>query len=427
MSADPLSPSHRRVLVIAYHYPPVAGSSGVQRTLKFTSYLRDHGWEPMVLTVHPRAYEQVTDGQLAEIPAGLRVERAFALDSARHLSLFGKYPRAITLPDRWQSWWPAGVLTGLRMIRQYRPAVMMSTFPIATAHMIARTLRRLTGIPWIADFRDNMTDLDFPRDPITWRFNRRLERETIQHSTRALFTTRGTRQMYADRYPEQPDERWAVIENGYDEDNFRDAAQLAATAPARAPDAPLTLVHSGILYPEERDPRAFFAAVRQLKQDGLISAKTLRIVLRATAADAVYALLLQQAGIDDIVQLAPSIPYRDALREMLTADGLLLFQASMCNHQIPAKLYEYLRAGRPILALTDPAGDTAQALRTSDSGTICTLTDSEDIARQLRAFVDAIRQGQAQGTSLEAASLHSRRARTAELAALLDQVSASRG
>lgn len=426
MSTGRLPAANRRVLIIAYHYPPVAGSSGVQRTLKFTAYLRDHGWEPMVLTVHPRAYEQVTDGQMAEIPPGMLIERAFALDSARHLAIFGKYPRAITLPDRWQSWWPAGVLTGLRMIRQHRPAVMMSTFPIATAHMIAKTLRRLTNVPWIADFRDNMTDPDFPRDPVTWRFNRQLEVETIRHCSRALFTTRGTRQMYAERYPEQPEERWAVIENGYDEDNFRDAAQLAASAPARAPDAPLTLIHSGILYPEERDPRAFFAAVRQLKDAGELSAQTLRIVLRATAADAVYAPMLQALGIDDVVQLAPPVPYRAALQEMLTADGLLLFQASMCNHQIPAKLYEYLRAGRPILALTDPAGDTAQALRSTGSGTICTLTDSADIAQQLRLFVAALRDGQARGASLQAAGLHSRRARTAELAVLLDQVSATR-
>lgn len=426
MSTGPLPATNRRVLIIAYHYPPVAGSSGVQRTLKFTAYLRDHGWEPMVLTVHPRAYEQVTDGQMAEIPPGMLIERAFALDSARHLAIFGKYPRAITLPDRWQSWWPAGVLTGLRMIRQHRPAVIMSTFPIATAHMIAKTLSKLTKLPWIADFRDNMTDPDFPRDPVTWRFNRRLEVDTIRHCTRALFTTRGTRQMYADRYPEQPDERWAVIENGYDEDNFRDAAALAASAPARAPDAPLTLIHSGILYPEERDPRAFFEAVRQLKHQGLISAKTLRIVLRATAADGIYAPMLNEAGIDDVVQLAPPVPYREALQEMLTADGLLLFQASMCNHQIPAKLYEYLRAGRPILALTDPAGDTAQALRNAGSGSICTLTDSEDIVQRLQVFLTALRAGQAGGTSLQAAGLHSRRARTAELAALLDQVSTNR-
>lgn len=413
----------KRVLIVAYHYPPIAGSSGVQRTLKFSAYLRDHGWEPTILTVHPRAYEQITDGQMSEIPPGIRVERVFALDSARHLAIAGKYPRRFAVPDRWLSWWPAAVLKGLQIIRQERPAVIMSTFPIASAHLIAKTLQQRSGLPWVADFRDNMTDPDFPRDPVTWRFNRRLEEATVRQCARAVFTTRGTKQMYAERYPEVPAKRWAIVENGYDEENFANALR---GLPAATPTAgPLRLVHSGILYPEERDPRPFFAAVRSLKVSGELSAERVRIVLRATASDQLYIPMLREAGIDDIVELAPSVSYAAALQEMLTADGLLLFQASMCNHQIPAKLYEYLRAGRPILALTDPAGDTAHALRSAGTGTICTLTDSADIARHLRNFADAIRSGQTTGCTLATACLHSRRARTAELASLLDEVSAA--
>lgn len=420
-TAAPAAPNPRRMLIIAYHFPPVAGSSGVQRTLKFAAYLRDYGWEPSVLTVDPRAYEQVTDGQLADIPAGMQIKRAFALDSARHLSIAGKYPRFITLPDRWQSWWPAAVWTGLRIIRQQRPAVMLSTFPIATAHMVGKTLQKLTGVPWIADFRDNMTDPDFPRDPTTWRFNRRLEAATVQRCTRAVFTTRSTLRMYAERYPELPASRWAVIENGYDEENFAQA-ELGLAAPARPAEAPLKLIHSGILYPEERDPRPFFAAVSALKACGEISAQTVNIVLRATASDALYAPMLQQAGIADIVTLAPSVSYQAALQEMLTADGLLLFQAAMCNHQIPAKLYEYLRAGRPILSLTDLAGDTAQVLRAAGTGTLCNLADEADITLRLSAFIKGLRSGNTVGANRAQAQMHSRHARTGELAALLDSV-----
>ncbi|MFM9915505.1 MAG: glycosyltransferase [Rhizobacter sp.] len=422
MSTAAAAAPAKRVLIVAYHYPPIAGSSGVQRTLKFSAYLRDHGWEPTVLTVNPRAYEQTTDGQMAEIPPGLRVERVFALDSARHLAIAGKYPRRFAVPDRWLSWWPAAVLKGLQIIRQERPAVIMSTFPIASAHMIARTLQQRSGLPWVADFRDNMTDPDFPRDPVTWRFNRRLEEATIRQCARAVFTTRGTKQMYAERYPEAPAERWAIVENGYDEENFANALRgLPAATPVAG--QPLRLVHSGILYPEERDPRPFFAAVRSLKSTGELTAERVRIVLRATASDQIYIPMLREAGIDDIVELAPSVPYAAALQEMLTADGLLLFQAAMCNHQIPAKLYEYLRAGRPILALTDPAGDTAQALRDAGTGVICDLANADDITRQLRAFVSGLQAGTLQGASAVEAQRHSRRARTAELAALFDDVS----
>lgn len=415
-----------RVLIVAFHYPPFAGSSGTQRTLKFSAYLRDFGWEPIVLTADPRAYENLTDGQMGEIPAGMRVERAFALDSARQLSIRGRFPRVFALPDRWRSWWPAAVWRGWQVIRQEKPAVIMSTFPIATAHMIGRTLQRLSGLPWVADFRDNMTDPDFPRDPVTWKYNRRLEASAVRQCTRAVFTTRGALAMYAERYPEIPAARWSIIENGFDEENFADA-ERALPPGGRVPGQPLRLIHSGLLYPEERDPRQFFEAVRRLKARGEITAAGVNIVLRATGSDGFYAPLLKEAGIDDVVLLERPMDYRSALQEMMQADGLLLFQAAMCNHQIPAKLYEYLRAARPVLALTDPAGDTAEAMRLAGSGTICRLADADDIERALSAFVAGLRDGSARGAAREAAARHSRHARTGELAQLLNEVAAAAG
>lgn len=421
MHPDPPATS-RKVLIVAYHYPPVAGSSGIQRTLKFSAYLRDHGWEPIVLTVNPRAYERVDGGQLADIPPGLRVERAFALNSARQLSIKGRYLRVTAIPDNWVSWWPAGVWRGLQIIRQERPAAIFSTFPIATAHMIALTLQRLSGLPWVADFRDNMTDPEFPRDPLTWRFNRRLEAACVRRCTRAVFTTPGALQMYAERYPALPKSRWAIIENGYDEANFDQAERGLERRPLGTPGQRV-LVHSGVLYPEERDPRPFFAALAALKGEAVLSATRLRVVLRATGSDEHYRPLLRQYGIDDLVELAAPVPYSDALREMLLADGLLLFQAAMCNHQIPAKLYEYLRAGKPVLALTDPKGNTADALRAAGSGDhIVDLTSETDIREGLRRFLATMDLGTLKGTDPATASLHSRRARTAELAALLDKL-----
>lgn len=419
------TPDARKVLIVAYHYPPVAGSSGIQRTLKFSAYLRQHGWEPIVLTVNPRAYESVTDGQMAEIPPGLQVERVFALDTARHLSIGGRYLRPMSIPDRWVSWWPAGVLRGLQIIRQHRPAVIMSTFPIATAHMIALTLRLRSGLPWVADFRDNMTDPGFPRDPLTWRINRRLEAACVRECSNAVFTTRGALEMYAERYPKIPESRWSIIENGYDEDNFTDAESGFERHPLGKTDQ-LMLIHSGALYPEERDPLPFFAALASLKSKGEISATGLQVVLRATGCDDFYRPLLQRNGIDDIVQLAPSVGYRVALREMLCADGLLLFQAAMCNHQIPAKLYEYFRAGRPILALTDPAGNTAEAMTNAGVDHIVPIDDQNSIIDGLRTFISGVRKNQIKGVDRRQADRNSRRARSAELAQLLTGLATER-
>jgi hypothetical protein len=88
--------------MIAYHFPPLQGSSGIQRTLRFARYLPEFGWEPIVLTAHPRAYESVADDQLSDTPAGLHVCRAFALDTSRHLAIGSRYPALRARPDRWK-------------------------------------------------------------------------------------------------------------------------------------------------------------------------------------------------------------------------------------------------------------------------------------------------------------------------------------
>jgi glycosyltransferase involved in cell wall biosynthesis len=302
----------RHILIIAFHYPPVRGSSGIQRTLKFSTYLREHGWEPIVLTVTPRAFEQVSDDQMGEIPPGMRVERAFALNTAKHLAIGGRYLNWMAQPDRWVSWWPAAVWRGLQIIRRHQPEAILSTYPIATAHLIGLTLQRLSGLPWIADCRDSISEPGYPADPLTWRTNRRLEAAMVKHCARAVFTTEGTRQMYAERYPQAPSARWAVIENGYDEENFRDAER--DFAPQRlGPPGRLTLLHSGVLYPQERDPRPFFAALRTLRAAGEIGADNLRVLLRATASDELYRPMLAEYGIVPGQHVQPSDP-RQAVR-----------------------------------------------------------------------------------------------------------------
>jgi hypothetical protein len=151
----------------------------------------------------------------------------------------------------------------------------------------------------------------------------------------------------------------------------------------------------------------------------------LKVVLRATGHDAHIARLIAQFDVADLVELAPSVAYVDALAETLSADGLLLFQAANCNHQIPAKLYEYLRAGRPILALTDSAGDTAATLRGAGVESIAQLDQRADIVAHLTKFLTDIENGSAMLVSRELASRYSRRAQARELAALLDETLAA--
>lgn len=407
--------------MVAYHFPPVRVSSGIQRTLKFCTYLREHGWDPLVLSISPDAYEVINPDQVKEIPEYVVVERAFGLDTSRQLSIKGKYLRWMAQPDRWVSWWPGAVWTGMRMIKKYQPDAIFSTFPIATAHLIGLSLSKRTGLPWVADFRDAMTEENYPRDPLTWKVQRRLEAATVKQCTKAVFTTHPTRDMYAERYPDIPESKWAVIENGYDEDNFIDAETGLEPSPLGKPGQ-LTLVHSGLLYPKERDPRPFFAALSKLKLAGVINAENLQIVLRATGNDDLYRPQLAALNLEDIVRLEPVIAYREALREMLRADGLLLFQGSVCNHQIPAKIYEYYRTGKPILALVDFEGISARMLTNAGADDLADIADANSIAQAVQGFIQKLSSGNLPGVSRAFAQTNSRKSRTQELALLLDQI-----
>jgi glycosyltransferase involved in cell wall biosynthesis len=260
--------------------------------------------------------------------------------------------------------------------------------------------------------------VEYPLDPAIRRVNGWIERPTVKHCIRATFTTAGTLSMYADRYPEIPQSRWAIIANGYDEEDFI-AAEGAATKRSASQDQ-IVLVHSGLLYPDARDPMAFFTALAELRRRGRISPLNLKIILRASSSEDYYRQRIRENNINDIVFLEASLPYRDALVEMLNADGLLIFQASNCNSQIPAKLYEYLRAHRPIFALTDPMGDTAGVLKAQGIDTIVPLGSKEEIAEGLLNFLLRVREGRAPIASYEQVRNYSRKSRTQDLARLLD-------
>jgi hypothetical protein len=415
LAQDASSP--RRVLMIAYHFPPVRGSSGVQRTLRFARDLPGFGWEPAVLSVSPRAYPTVGDDLLNEIPEGLLVERAFALDAARHLAIGGRYPRRLAMPDRWATWWPAGVARGLKMIRRFRPDVIWSTFPIATAHLIGLTLHRLTGLPWVADFRDPMGQSDYPADPAVRRIYRRIEAATVTRCDRVVFTAPTALRRCAERYPEMPDDHWVLIENGYDEARFR-AVESEAGTPGRG--GPLRLLHSGLLYPDERDPSHLFRALSDLVEEGALRRDEVRIVLRASGNERTFRALADRHGLNGQVELAPVVGYGDALKEMLEADGLLLLQDARFDKRIPAKLYEYFRARRPILGLVHPGGDTANAMRDAGVNTVAPIDSVSELKPALLDFTRRIRSGDAPLPRESSITRATREARAGQLAEVME-------
>jgi hypothetical protein len=424
-STNPPTP-RGAVLLIAYHYPPCSMSSGLQRTLSFSTHLEQYGWKSIVLTARESAYERTTPHQLQDIPSSVTVARTIALDAARHLAVRRRYWSRLAVPDRWRSWWLTAVPRAIALMRQHDVKVIWSTYPIATAHVIGATLARLTGVPWVADFRDPMieylpeTGEAFPKDPLLRGARLKIEERAARRAARMVFCTDSARKIVADRYPFLTHQQLEVIPNGYEERAFLDAEKLAHTKSARR-----VLLHSGTIYPGiDRDPTKLMAALRSLCDEGIIGPDNFELRLRDPSNEAHFTHLAERMGIGRLVSILAPLPYREALAEMLSSDALLLLQGYTSNPAVPAKLYEYLRAHRPILALVHPDGETAATLRTAGIDTMAPLDDVAGIRNLLLRWIDG--QQAIALPSNETIAKYSRQRLTEQLARTLDAVTESR-
>ncbi len=249
-----------------------------------------------------------------------------------------------------------------------------------------------------------------------WAF-RRLEARTISTATHVVVTTDGCRDFYLSRYPQLSENRISVISNGYDPATFGDFVEDDKPAS----DSKLIILHSGVLYPEGRDPTGFFHAIRRLSDDGVFADLDIEFRFRAAGNDEEYGKTVRDLGLDRYVSFLPRIPYSAAISEMQAADALMILQGSTCNNQIPAKLYEYFFCGKPILGLTDPAGDTGQLLENVGIQSIASLEDREQIAGTIKEFVRKLRSDDIAGIPKETACKFSRRELTGDLGKLLDR------
>ena len=355
-------------LFIAYHYPPESSSSGVLRTLKHTRYLGRFGWRVTVLTLDRGAYDTVDPQLEGQVPADVRVVRTPFVEVKRHLAVRGHYPSILAIPDRWIGWWPWAVAAGRRIVRNDPVDVIYSTSPHATAHLIALSLVRRARVPWVADFRDPW--YEDPPEPGTTGIGqfaaRRLERRVVARADRIVASTTRLRDMLASRYSWRPREAFLAIPNGYDEGDF---AHIAA--PAEEPGKEMLIVHAGSINENFRDPRPVFEAVRQAVAEGGMERSRIRIRFLGAGPfgeSAVMQEAVRQAGLAANVEFRPRLSYQDSLLEQSRASVLLLLQASPDTiNLVPAKLFEYLRTTRPVLALV-PEGATAEVLRDTGGG-----------------------------------------------------------
>ena len=369
----------KHALFVAYHYPPESSSSGVLRTLKYTRYLGHFGWRVTVLTLNRDAYQE-TDPRLEEqIPADVRVVRTRFIEVKRHLAIRGRYPSVLAIPDRWVGWWPWAVAAGRRVLKDDPPDVIYSTSPHATAHLIGMTLARRSKAGWIADFRDPWYE-EPPETGTTLLGQfaaRRLEHLVARRADRIVASTVRLRDTLVARYPWKPRETFLAIPNGYDEGDF---SGIVTTSGLSSNE--LIIVHAGNINESFRDPRPVFEAVRRAAEAGLVDLSRVRFRFLGGGPfgeSSEMKQAVERTGLMSRVEFLPRASYEASLTELSRAGVLLLLQASRDTVDlVPAKLFEYLRAGRPVLALV-PDGATAEVLRETGGGWVVDPADTDGL------------------------------------------------
>ena len=412
----------RSILLISFDFPPSQSSSGMLRITSFAREFCAAGWSVTVLSADRHDDSIVKAANEHLIPAGCRVIRSRAYDAAQKLSIGGKYPGLLELPDRYSSWIPTAITAGLRHLRHEPVSHILSSYPIASAHVVGRALAKFSGARWIADFRDPMLLAGHPNTPGRRRAHRWVERMTIDNCDLALFTNTIVLDAFRAAYAAVPPFGFHVIENGYDEVVFARAEAAFKHRQRSEPKQQVVLLHSGSLYPDHRDPRALFAAVLALQRRGMFAARPLRIMLRASGYTTLFRKMIARdyPELAEVVQFGAPLDYVASVEEELASDGLLLLQGASCNAQVPAKLYEYARSGRPVLALTHADGATAETLRKLGISQFADLSDSQAIETLLIAFLDRLSKGNWSGyvPDIGTAGL-ARSRRGAELVSLL--------
>ena len=217
---------------------------------------------------------------------------------------------------------------------------------------------------------------------------RSIEAMVMRRCARALVCTGGVAELFRKRYGETGGSKVSVIPNGYDEADFQGLSR-----PARTSGSPVTFIHAGLLEQVDRDPVPFFRAVALALERGRVRRGKLKVDLVGMGNNEVYREEIRRLGLEDTIRLLPPLPYHEALAAMAAADILLLFQGPSCDAQIPAKFYEYLRIGRPILAITTLAGETGRGVVTTRSGRVVSWDDPPAMAEALGEWVENVENG----------------------------------
>ncbi|WP_143961765.1 glycosyltransferase family 4 protein [Litoribacter populi] len=424
----------KKVLIITYYWPPSAGS-GVQRWLKFSKYLPDYGWEPVIFTPENPDFELKDTSLFKEVPRNLEVLKfpiwepygifrklkgGSIKDPSKILEKGDKgivdrisiWMRAnLLIPDPRMFWVKPSVSYLTDILGKNKIDTVITTGPPHSLHLIGRNLKRATGVKWVADFRDPWSSWEFldtlPMTPFVRKKHEELERSVLEEADRVITISPTFQEEIKAIFPRGID----LITNGFDQ---TDLPRGFTTAPAISKG--LKIVYTGII-DAIRDPLPFLKALRAAF-DG--SAIPVELTLVGKVSDKVVHFVESDDWLATHVHLAGYVSHEEVFEYYEKANLLLLILTKTKNAKgnIPGKIFEYMATGRPVIAIGDPNGDSAQILEAAKAGMVFSHEEVKDIESFLIKFAQGDIDIQAGGEVKK----YDRKELTHQLAGLLDEL-----
>lgn len=419
-----------RLLAIINFFPP-AGGGGVFRPLSLVRYLSRLGWEVTVVT--PRAGEfWINDPELEKkVPPDVRVVRTASLSGSRIVgSLAGKREASsrrsssgfgilrklgefFLLPDTYIGWVPFAFRAARNLLSSEKFDAVYSTSPPDSSHIAAALVTR-GKIPWIADFRDPWINLRLRKPPTILHrtLHERLER-MVMRADIVLVTTEAHEEAMRRCYPTS---RIVRVPNGYDEEDFAESMEAPMTSRY------FTIAHCGMLT-LGRSAKPFLSGLDLFVRKAPTKAERIRVVF-VGARESANEEWVARFGLQELVRFEDNLPHSEVVKLERRSHVLLLVKHDDERYSgaVPGKLYEYIGALRPILAIA-PEGEAARLVRSLNRGEVASISSPQQIAEKLEHMFDLWCEGKLdQAYSLEERPEFGRMAQAEKVAELLSKI-----
>jgi len=438
----------KKVLIITYYWPP-GGGAGVQRWLKFVKYLREFGWEPIVYTAENPEAPATDTSLLKDIPANLTVIKtkiwepyslyksftgqkqgekvnAGFISEDKKPGLLQKISVWIRgnffIPDARKFWIKPSIKFLTAYLKENPVDVMVSTGPPHSMHRIALGVKKNLGIPWLADFRDPWTNIDFYDQLMltSWADakHRRMEKEVLTVADWVLTVSWN----WADEFKKIVNRNIFVLTNGFDEDDF---SQTAPAIPyplsSNTVIDKFSICHIGAMN-ADRNPVHFWEALKECIAEQKDFAADCKIHLIGKT-DIRVKESIQENGLSAFVTYTGYLPHATVTAAMQASQVLLLPLNDTPNTLgvIPGKLFEYMASRRPIFAIGKEQGDSAKIIRETNAGVICDFKDKEKMKEEIMKLYILYRNGEFKNITTEIAS-YSRREQAKVLSGQLNRL-----